>query len=84
MGRWSDIEVARLCEACSMYSEWVDIVKHVGTRDKSQCQSKWKQLQKSKKDTHKWGEKEHKQVDDHVNQLPYCWNVSTSVCILKE
>ena len=84
MGRWSDIEVARLREACSMYSEWVDIVKYVGTRDKSQCQSKWKQLQTAKKGTHGWGEKEQKQVDDHLNRVPHYWSVNTSVCILKE
>lgn len=49
MGRWKPDEVQRLYSAVMDDSNWQSIAAYVGTRDKSQCQAKWKQMMCQKK-----------------------------------
>lgn len=73
MGRWSSDEVQRLYEAHKKFTSWVDIARHVGTRDKSQCQSKWKQLEAPKKGAREWSQKEHTYFVRLFDRMPYQW-----------
>lgn len=65
-----------------MYTEWCDIIKYVGTRDKCQCQSKWKQIQGTVKTTREWTEMEHQQFISLFHRMPYKWREIASVCIV--
>ena len=51
MGRWKPEEVERLLNAMREDDSWQSIAAYVGTRDKAQCQAKWKQLTSQKKGT---------------------------------
>ena len=84
MGRWSSDEVQRLCEAYQKYSSWVDIARHVGTRDKGQCQSKWKQIKAPKKGAREWSQKEHDCFLRLFNRMPYQWRDIATVTSFSE
>lgn len=79
MGRWNSEEVQRLYDARQKYSTWEEIARHVATRDKSQCQSKWKQLEAPKKGAREWSHKEHSCFIQLFNRMPYQWSSIATV-----
>ena len=63
-----------------MFTEWSDIAAYVGTRDKGQCQSKWKQIQAPKKGAHEWTPAEHNLFKEIFHRMPFRWRDIAMVC----
>ena len=73
-GRWSDDEVDRLRRAVDDGLTWSEVATCVGTRDKTQCKSKWIQLVE-KCSGHTWTEDEENVLLDLYNEYPGNWEL---------
>lgn len=87
-GRWSDDEVDRLRRAVDDGLTWSEVATCVGTRDKTQCKSKWIQLVEKCSGQYgsiggvmgsTWTEDEENVLLDLYNEYPGNWELISGV-----
>ena len=60
-------------EAMKKLTNWDEIATYVGTRDKNQCRSKWKQIKSPKKGAREWTDDEHSRMMILFDTMPNRW-----------
>lgn len=59
--------------AKTLFTEWSLVARFVGSRDVSQCKSKWIQLNTPCKGAREWTDEEHQMMMDLYNKMPRQW-----------
>lgn len=60
-------------QAKTLFSDWQMVARYVGTRDVTQCKSKWVQINTPKKGAREWTVEEHQKMLEVYKEIPNQW-----------